>query len=431
MNNHFKHKSCKSLLRITVIFILLFCSNYFAESLINTSHLDHLYEQINVNGNKLGIIHIYAEYPDYKWVGDEDEGISCVDDVARAAIFYIQHYKISNNKSSYKKAKSLIRFVLHMQSENGFFYNFIMQDYSINKTFKTSVAEPNWWSWRALWSLSEAKDIFQDDKKLNKKIDEAIKRILIPTKKWISIDTNKVKYNGFELPSWLPFETAADQSALIVKSLCIYYKKCKDQSVLSIIKKLSDGIIMMQEGNKDKFPFGCFLSWQNTWHGWGNNQSEALLLSAEVLNDYKYSTSALNEIKYFYPYLIKEKYFSNFELNKDEIGNIGLVKQEKYSQIAYEISPIVQSSIKAFELTKDTLILKTAVGAALWFFGKNVSNKPMYDQSSGRCYDGIISDTEVNKNSGAESTIEALLALVSIEKNPAVRKLFYDTINCN
>ncbi len=431
MNNHYKHKSCKWLLRITSVFILLFCSNYFAESLINTSHLDHLYEQIDVKGNKLGIIHIYAEYPDYNWVGDQDEGISCVDDVARAAIFYVEHFKMYKYKASYKKAKSLIRFVLYMQAENGFFFNFIMPDYSINKTFKTSLAEPNWWSWRALWSLVEVKDFFKDDKKLNKKINEAIKRILIPAKEWFSRETKTVNYNGFELPSWLPFETAADQSALIVKALCIYYKESNDQNIPSVIKKLSDGILMMQAGDKNNFPFCGFLSWQNTWHGWGNNQSEALLLASEILRDDKYSTAALNEIKYFYPYLIREKYFSNFELSKDESKNISLVKQEKYSQIAYGISPLVQASVKAFEITKDTSFGKTAVDAALWLFGKNVLNKPMYDKTTGRCLDGIISETEVNRNSGAESTIEALLALIAIEKNSVTKKVLNDTINCN
>jgi hypothetical protein len=417
---------------IYFLFVILFISftDYYAKEIVNTSHLDHLYELINVNGNKLGIIHIYSEYPDYKWVGDEDEGISCVDDVARAAIFYIQHYKFLKEESSYKKAKSLIRFVLYMQAENGFFYNFMLPDYSINKTFKTSIAEPNWWSWRALWALVEAKGIFKDDKRLNKKIDDSIQKILVSTKNWLSNESTTVKYSGFELPTWLPFESAADQSALIVKSLCLYYKKSKDLSVLSIIKKLSDGILMMQTGDKNDFPFSCFLSWQNTWHGWGNNQSEVLLLSAETLKDSNYLQAALNEIKYFYPYLVREKYLSNFVLSKDSSGSISILKKEKYSQIAYEISPIVHSSLKAFEITKDIVYAQSAVDAVLWFFGKNILNKPMYDQNTGRCFDGIISETKLNQNSGAESTIEALLALISIEKNPTSRKILFDTMDC-
>ena len=103
-----KENMPKKIICFLVVFIFLSFSNYFAKGIVNTSHLDHLYELINANGSKLGIIHIYSEYPDYKWVGDEDEGISCVDDVARAAIFYIQHYKYLNDRGSFNKAKTLI-----------------------------------------------------------------------------------------------------------------------------------------------------------------------------------------------------------------------------------------------------------------------------------------------------------------------------------
>ncbi len=39
----------------------------------------------------------------------------------------------------------------------------------------------------------------------------------------------------------------------------------------------------------------------------------------------------------------------------------------------------------------------------------------MYSLSTGRCYDGIISSGNVNRNAGAESTIEALLTLQKVE----------------
>ena len=51
-----------------------------SKSSINTAHLDALYEEIKFEGDTVGIIHIYAEAPDYKWKGDDNEGIACVDD---------------------------------------------------------------------------------------------------------------------------------------------------------------------------------------------------------------------------------------------------------------------------------------------------------------------------------------------------------------
>jgi hypothetical protein len=48
-------------------------------------------------------------------------------------------------------------------------------------------------------------------------------------------------------------------------------------------------------------------------------------------------------------------------------------------------------------------------------FGQNVSGKQMYDPSNGRCFDGINSEDD-NLNSGAESTIEALLSMQMLEQ---------------
>ena len=42
----------------------------------------------------------------------------------------------------------------------------------------------------------------------------------------------------------------------------------------------------------------------------------------------------------------------------------------------------------------------------------------MYDPETGRCFDGIGPEKEVNMNSGAESTIEALLILQAIQNHP-------------
>jgi len=50
----------------------------------------------------------------------------------------------------------------------------------------------------------------------------------------------------------------------------------------------------------------------------------------------------------------------------------------------------------------------------------------MYFPLSGICYDGINSQNVINKNSGAESTIEALLSLLTLEQNQiAINTLNY------
>ena len=59
------------------------------------------------------------------------------------------------------------------------------------------------------------------------------------------------------------------------------------------------------------------------------------------------------------------------------------------------------------------------------FLGANDAGTIMYSTSTGICFDGIRSATSVNKNSGAESTIEALLTMEIAEVNPAIKTAMY------
>jgi len=400
---------------ILLIFFLVHFIAYanYDSILINLSHLNDLYEEINVGEKTLGIIHIYSEYPDYKWVGDDDEGIACVDDVSRAIIVYLKHYKLFNDLESKRKAQKLVEFILFMQSENGFFYNFIFDDYTINKTHKNSAAEPNWWSWRALWSLTEAYKYFEDDKDFSLHISSSIKKTIDALKRITKKEKSTIQIDGIKKPTWLPYNYAADQAALIVISLVNYYKSFNDSIVIHLIKNYCDGILLMQAGDKNQFPFYAFLSWENSWHGWGNMQSYALLNAYSILNDKRYLSASLNEINYFYNYLIKKKFLSEFTVRKE--GNkISAKEIKKYPQIAYTISPMIFASIKAACITKEKKYYELGKKILKWFTGYNDANEIMYQVNSGICYDGIIEKNNVNKNSGAESTIEALLSLLKI-----------------
>jgi len=394
-------------------------------SLVNTTHLDALYEEIIVDEDTMGIIHIYSEYPDYNWVDDDDEGTACVDDAARAAIFYLNHYQITQSETSLLKAKRLLQFLLHMQTENGLFYNFIWSDHSQNKTFKTSVAQPDWWTWRAMWALSEGVEIFKNldqgfSSSLSSSIEKATSNLLSQLP--LSRDTKLV--NSLEVPTWLPYESATDQAALLIFSLAPYYQMTKDSLVLEYVKNLTDGIMLMQSGDLINFPHYAFLSWENIWHAYGNSQSQALLIAGKLMDNSEIIQSALNEIKHFYPYL-REHNLIEFRIS-NENEKIVLEKSSVYSQIAYNIRPMVFACLEAYRITNDEMYAKQAGEIACWLFGDNIDNAQMYFPQSGICYDGITDKKTVNRNSGAESTIEALLILQAIEQNTIARKVIED-----
>lgn len=414
---------CKPIV-ISLFAALLILANADAQrkgvqSLVNPSHLNHLYEDINVNGREMGIIHIYADYPDYNYVEASGEGISCVDDVARALVFYIRYYDAAKDKSVLNKIKRLSNFIVYMQADNGFFYNFIWKDYTRDTTYRTSVAEPSWWTWRAIWALAEAQKFY---KKYDIKEFKAIKPVLdkgvSATISWL--DNNKApaeSYGGFNLPAILPSGTASDQAAVIVKAFCLYYESDKKPAIKKEIERLCESIMQMQAGDANNFPYYAFLSWQNTWHMWGNSQSDALICAGKALNKQEYINSAKKEIKNFYPYLIKNNYLSNFTIEKHS-GLIALKDSSKFSQIAYGIRPVVLACLGL----GDAASSKLAGEAAAWFFGRNVLGKAAYNPKTGVCFDGINNAEEFNKNSGAESTIESLLALIAVEQNPVAKK---------
>ncbi|MBN2710331.1 MAG: hypothetical protein JXR46_14910 [Calditrichaceae bacterium] len=403
------------------------CEDKKPETLINTAHLDHLYEEYSINGDTAAFIWIYAEYPEYHVTGAADEGIACVDDAARAAVFYLRYYNYSGQPQSLSKAKKLLHFLMHMQAENGLFYNFIDENRAIITTTINSRPEPNWWTWRAMWAVGEAMDCNAFPADFRKKLEDVYRRALPAVYKLMETYPHTEEIQGLKSPTWLPLNYAADQAAVIIYALLPYYKIHPDDKIKTLLIRLTEGMMMMQAGSEDQFPFDAFLSWQNIWHAYGNAQSDALLSVTAVLYDDAMESAALKEIGRFFPFLIEKQYLNRFSVRKEQ-DQWQIDEAVQFEQIAYGIRPITFASIKAFQATKDSIFLRQAVEAAAWLFGKNAAGERIYDPKTGRCFDGINSPNEINYNSGAESTIEALLTLLEIEKNHHL-DLLYKTIN--
>ncbi|HCY74623.1 MAG TPA: hypothetical protein DHV28_01760 [Ignavibacteriales bacterium] len=408
----------KTLILIPILLLaygkILYCQSDF---IVNKSHLDYLYKEIVVDGKEMAIIHIYSNAPDYKYVGDDDEGYACVDDAARAAIFYLEYFKAYNDSSSLYRYYNLVEFLLYMQAENGFFYNFIWEDNSINKTFKTSVAEANWWSWRALWALTEGYDLLiTSENDRSTRVKKSISQIIENIKKNIPKEKNEITIEGIKLPDWLPFQFASDQAALLTIILSNYYKVSGDKEILDYLNSLVKGIMMMQINDLKCEYNGAFLSWQNEWHGWGNSQAYALLKAYQVLKNEKLKTAALFELNNFYQRLFEIEFLSSFSVRKTDC-NFEIINSNKFSQIAYVIRSMVYALLEAYKITSDTSYAIQAGQIAKWFTGKNPAGEVMYNPHSGIIYDGIENENLINKNSGAESTIEGLLTLLKISQN--------------
>ncbi len=395
--------------------------------LVNTSHLDYLYTPVVFpNGTKAAGVYIYADAPDYHLVEASGEGFACVDDVARAALVYLRSTKFSTDTAVLAKAFNLVRFILEMQSSNGYFYNFLFSNGLINKAGITSIDNPNWWSWRALQTLTEAAPLIKNkDAALYNKMNDAVNKLIINIKRdFINLPLTTKTVNGIVVPQWLPEGSGTDQSASLITGLIPYCLATNDAVIKDYIKKLADGIVLMQQGGAGLAPYGAFLSWENTWHAYGNLQAYALLQAGAFLNDAQYTSKAMIEIDNFYALQLQTGFKNSFELSKPA-GVVQVLNEKSFDQIAYGIEPMVFAAAEAYKITGNNKYADMAGHLAAWFLGVNAAGINMYDRSTGRCYDGISSASNVNHNSGAESTIEALLTLQKVETYPVIKTALY------
>jgi len=379
-------------------------------NLINFDHLDHLTERVETEAGDFAIVHIYAEHPSYEWTDAADEGIACVDDVARAAVVHLMHYDFARDAGSLARAKPLLEFLIFMQSEDGEFYNFIDSDYGINKNGTTSRKSFNFWAVRAYWALAYGYTIYSD-------IDEGyatrLKSAFLRCKGLLAaILTHHNRFevvNGRRYPIWLVNRYGSDASAIMILAICKYLEINTDEELEKMAALLGDGICEMQVVH-DSNHFGAFLSWIDTWHAWGNAQVQALsVLGRRPGNEDYISRSRLEADNYFMR-LLTYGYLNEWKLSDER-------HEVVFPQISYGIRCMALGFLNLYETTGDSVYAICSGLTGSWLLGNNAANALMYDRESGRCNDGIVDSTSINQNAGAESTIEALMTLVALQRH--------------
>jgi hypothetical protein len=391
-------------------------------SMVNLDHLDNLYTPVTFpDGATAAGVYIYSNYPGYINTEATGEGFTCVDDVSRATLVYLRSNQWAADTAVRAKLYNLIGFLLEMQSSNGYFYNFLMTNGQINISGITSINDPTWWSWRAFMALTEAAPAIRSlNPTLYGRMNTAILKLVAQMKTdLVGLPQTTTTVSGVTVPTWLPTGSATDQSAVLILGLINYCNSNSDPVMTGFVKSLADGIVVMEQNDTANFPYGAFLSYQNSWHAYGNVQAYALMQAGNFLNDPQYNHVALAEVDNFYPWLLQNGFLSAFSIG-DSAGVIQIQSDTAYPQIAYGIEPMVFAAAEAYRETGQAGYADMAGHLAAWFLGANAAGTDMYSVSTGVCFDGISSPTSVNQNSGAESTIEALLTIQKVEAYPAI-----------
>ena len=218
--------------------------------LTNTAHLDYLGETVSppaqaghttYGSQPLGVLWTYADRQadgSYKRIGGGPydaatntygQGAFNADDIARAAVVYVRHWRATGSAASRARAVALLRGLTYLQSPNGNVVLWMQPDGTLNPSAEPvelpdpSDSGPSYWQARTVWALGEAHRAFKRDdpafaRFLAERMDRAItaleRDVLSKYGRWQIVD-------GKRVPAWLIVD-GADATAEAMLGLAAY-----------------------------------------------------------------------------------------------------------------------------------------------------------------------------------------------------------------
>ena len=378
---------------------------------IRLDHLRHLGIDVAVKGKPVRVVSLYAEAPNYRLVGsparDGFEGIASVDDAARAAVVYLRDYEVSGDVRSRDEALGLLSFITAMEQGDGEFVNFIDSAGRLNLRAPSSRKSMSYWAARSIWALGEAVRVLGSR-------DSAALSGMRPT-----LDRALVRMTReIEAGRLIGGSTTATAEALL--GVIALQNAEPSPSHVSLGRRTADLLASRSMGTVMRPPWGAHVDSSTTaWHAWGARAPEALALAQNAFGRPEHGASARKEADWLWGrFLLAGRIPS-------AVAPDGTVSW--FPQIAYGVGSVVDGYLALAEATNEPRYAVFAGLVAGWFLDVNPARLNMYDEKTGRTFDGIDGPAplRVNRNSGAESTIEALLALQRVTSNPAAAEYLH------
>ncbi len=387
------------------------------------------------------------------------QGAFNADDLSRAAVVYLRHWRATGSESSRASAYGLLRGLTYLQTAVGPNAGTVVlwqqPDGALNPSADPkespdpSDSDASYWLARTTWALGEGYAAFvRTDPDfagfLRERLDLAVRaldrQVLDAYGQFLLID-------GRRTPAWL-IRDGADATAEAVLGLSAYVgalgaevpaaaptaaadaaasdaargaasdaargaAAARTTAARRALARLAGGVAMMAAGDARTWPFGAVLPWglsRSDWHAWGSQMPAALARAAVALGDPRLARVAATDSAVFDPWL----------LTSGGPDNGRLPTAVDRTQIAYGIDSRVQSLVATADATHQAGALRMAGITAAWYFGANAAGVPVYDPATGRTVDGVESSGKVNLNAGAESTIHGLLSMLALDAHPEV-----------
>ncbi|MCX6798850.1 MAG: glycosyltransferase [Candidatus Diapherotrites archaeon] len=304
-----------------------------------------------------------------------------VDDNARALIAVLRFHNLLNGMDSETLAMIYLGFLHYTQQPDGIFHNTV----SFERAFVQE--EPTWDCYgRALWACGYAVDsrLYENAKATAKKmLDDALQNISKLE------DARPVAFALMGLHHY--FHAKPEQSDL------------KEKIILLGDKLLA---LLQQSSSEGWFWFEDALTYCNA------RLPHALFLAFESTKERRFLDAAEQSFRFLEEKTVEGEIFI-------PVGQNGWLPKggakALFDQQPIEASSMVEAAVAAFKANGKERYKKTALTAFEWFFGRNSLGAKLYDETNGGCFDGLT-ETEVNLNQGAESTIAYLSARLSVEE---------------
>jgi len=424
--------------------------------LTNLDHLDFLGDTVTPPAQEghttyrideepgLGVLWTYADRRDggvYERVGGGPydpatdtwgQGAFNADDLTRAAVVYLRHWQQTGDLDSRERAYQLLRGTTFLQTVTGPYAGNVvlwMQPDGALEPSPEPVELPDpsdsgasYWLARTVWALGEGYAAFaEEDPAFAAFLRERMDLSLAALQRQVLLDYGIWEVaDGEHVPAWLIVD-GADASAEAVLGLAAYVEAAPADDPVAeraeaAMAQLAEGIAAMSGGDARQWPYGAVLQWthsQSFWHAWASQMPAALAVASDGLDRADLLDAAVTDSAVFTPHL----------LTSTGMINGWLPVPGDLTQIAYGVDSRVQSLVEVAD-TADRPGLDHLAGlTASWYFGANRAGEPMYVPATGVTYDGLSAAGEINRNSGAESTIHGLLSMLALDARPEVAEV--------
>ena len=419
-----------------------------ADPLTNLAHLDWLRDTVSPPAQAdhttyrldreptIGVLWTYADRNadgtyrrlgggQYDPVSDTyGQGAFNADDISRAAVVYLRHWRATGSTTSRSAAYELLRGLTYLQTAGGPNAGNVVLWMQPDGTLNRSADPPespdpsdsadSYWLARTLWALGEGYAAFKRAdprfasflrERLTLALGAVSRQPLARYGQWLQID-------GTAVPAWL-IAHGADATGEALIGLAAYVAASGDPRARTVLARLAEGVTAMRAGTYRSWPFGAILPWalsRSVWHAWGGLAPAGLARASAVTGTSRFRDAALADTASFTPHL----------LIAAGPENGWLPAPADRVQIAYGAQSRVESLLTAAASANRPGLVAVAGIAASWFFGNNPSGTAMYDPTSGRTFDGVDGAGVVNRNSGAESVIHGLLTMLALDAMPEV-----------